>query len=71
MRNKMNKKIKISFVDEDGKEPDYIIRNIPEYINYNFSKGILIDLLLLISRNELNIDLANSIEMTIYEIKER
>jgi len=67
----MNKKIKISLVDEDEKEIDFITRRVPEYINYNFSKGVLIDLLLLVGRNESNIDLTNSIEIAICEIKDR
>lgn len=53
----MNKKFKISFVDENGKEVDCITRDIPKYINYNFSKGVLVDLSLLVYRNGLKTDL--------------
>lgn len=56
----MNKKIKISLVDEDEKEIDFITRRIPDYKNYDFSKGVLIDLLLLFGRNNVDISLVNN-----------
>ena len=47
-------KIKISYLNESGEEDDYITRDIPKYNNidtYNFFKGILFDLYLILKRN--------------------
>jgi hypothetical protein len=64
----MNKKIKLSLVDEDGNETDYINRSIPEYLSYNFTKGVLVDLLLLSIRNELSTDVSKNIAESAREL---
>lgn len=46
------KQIKISLV-ENGDEKDFIARELPLYKEYNFPKGILIDLHLILNRNKL------------------
>jgi hypothetical protein len=48
----MTQKIKISLICDDGKESDFIAREIPNWNKYNFVSGILVDLNLLFSRNE-------------------
>ena len=54
MENKVfiKREIKISLL-ENGIEIDRVGREIPSFDEYNFPKGIIIDLYLLMSRNSL------------------
>ena len=48
----MNNQIRITLY-ENGIEKDFIGRDIPVWDEYNFPKGLLIDLSLLLNRNSL------------------
>ena len=50
----MERKIKISLIDESKEEVDYIARYLPNYNSYDFSKAVLADLFLLFERNGLD-----------------
>ena len=61
-------KIKISVLDKNGEEVDFITRDLPYLHNYDFIQGLLVDLSLLANRNTARLNIVNHGAVWIIEL---